>query len=163
MFTLVKALQYKAVDAYFNHYRKMFTSIHPVEILDYSTEMNFVQNAEEINKIEKYYGERQKQELGTVKNLMAYVAFGLGAACGVAAFFVHLLLLAGLGVGLAIGAGILISNKFKKNNIILKIQKQKTSVLDIVKKLFAEHTQMIGFYKENDAISVKITEEFAKF
>lgn len=50
---------------------------------------------------------------------------------------------------------------FKKKNIVLKIQKQKSNVLEILYKMFVEYEQFKRIYKERDAISERIMEEFA--
>lgn len=162
MFTLIKTFQEKAVNACFERYRNLYTDVHPVQILDYSAEVNFLQETSEREKAEVYYQQRQKEELAAVKNRIAYAAFGVGAACGIVAFFVHFLLLAGFGVGAAIGTGILISNHSKRKNIMQNIKKQKESVLDILQKLFGEQEKIKTIYKEYDEISFRILQEFAK-
>lgn len=162
MFTLVKTLQEKAAQSYFANYRAMYKEVHPVQILDYTTDVDFAQEAGEIGKVEDFYQQQQTRELAQIKNILAFVAFGLGVVCGVAAPFVHLLLLAGLGIGAAVGIGILISNKFKRRNIILRIQKQKENVLEILGKLFADFEKVRQIYKEYDGISARILEEYAK-
>lgn len=162
MFTLVKTLQEKAANAYFKKYRAMYKDVRPVQILDYSTDVNFLQEASENSKVETFYQEQQSSELATVKNLSAYIAFGVAVAGGVASLFLSLFLLIGTGIGAIVGAGILISNKYKKKNIVLRIQKQKANVLEILHKMFVEYEQFKGIYKERDAISERILEEFAK-
>lgn len=162
MFTLVKTLQEKAAESYFANYRAMFRQVHPVQILDYATDVDFTQETGEIGKVESFYQGQQAQELAEIKNLWAFVAIGVGIACGVAAPFVHLLLFAGLGIGLAVGIGILISNRFRRRNIVLRIQKQKENVLEILRRLFADFDKMKTLYKEYDGISEKILEEYAK-
>lgn len=162
MFTLIKTLQEKAAEAYFAKYRSMYREVHPVQILDYQTDVDFTQEAGEIGKAEDFYQDQQKQELSAVKNTMAFVAFGLGIACGVAAPFVHLALFAGLGIGAAVGIGILISNRYKRRNIILRIQKQKENVLEILRRLFADFAKLRAIYQEYDGISARIMEEYAK-
>lgn len=162
MFTLVKTLQEKAAQSYFANYRAMYGEVHSVQILDYSTDVDFAQEAGETGKVESFYQGQQAQELAEIKNIWAFVAFGLGIACGVAAPFVHLLLFAGLGIGAAVGIGILISNRFKRRNIMLRIQKQKENVLEILRKLFADFEKMKTLYKEYDGVSEKILEEYAK-
>lgn len=162
MFTLVKTLQEKAANTYFKKYRAMYKDVHPVEILDYSTEVNFAQEAPENSKVESFYQEQQSSELSTVKNLGAYIAFGAAVACGVASPFLSLFLLIGTGIGTITGAGILVSNNFKRKNIVLRIQKQKSNVLDILHKMFIEYEQFKRIYKERDAISERILEEFAR-
>lgn len=160
MFTLVRTLQEKAANLYFKNYRFMYKDVRPVQILDYSTDVNFTQEAAENSKVESFYQEQQHAELATVKNLSAYVAFGVAAACGIASPFLSLFLLAGTGIGAIAGEGILIANNFKKKNIVLKMQKQKSNVLYILHKMFVEYEQFKGIYKERDAISERIMEEF---
>ncbi len=162
MFTLVKTLQEKAAQSYFANYRAMYREVHPVQILDYATDVDFAQEAGEIGKVEDFYQQQQVQELAEVKNIRAFVAFGLGIACGAAAPFVHMLLFAGLGIGAAVGIGTLISNRFKRRNIVLRIQKQKENVLEILGKLFADFEKMRQLYREYDGISARILEEYAK-
>lgn len=162
MFTLIKTLQEKAAEAYFAKYRSMYREVHPVQILDYQTDVDFTQEAGELGKAEDFYQDQQKQELSAVKNTMAFVAFGLGIACGVAAPFVHLALFAGLGIGAAVGVGILISNRYKRRNIMLRIQKQKENVLEILRRLFADFAKLRAIYQEYDGISTRIMEEYAK-
>lgn len=162
MFTLIKTLQQKAADLYISGYRSMYKTIHPVRILDYSTDANLANESGEISKAEEFYKIRQRKELSAVKNILAYISFGAGAACGVAAFYVHLLFLAGTGIGAAIGIGILISNKYKRKNIALKNQTQKENVLEILHKLVAEHTKMKELYDSFDEVSSKVLEELAK-
>lgn len=162
MFTLIKTLQEKAAEAYFAKYRSMYREVHPVQILDYQTDVDFTQEAGELGKAENFYQDQQKQELSAVKNTMAFVAFGLGIACGVAAPFVHLALFAGLGIGAAVGVGILISNRYKRRNIMLRIQKQKENVLEILRRLFADFAKLRAIYQEYDGISTRIMEEYAK-
>ena len=162
MFTLVKTLQEKAADSYFKKYRAMYKDVHPVQILEYSADVNFAQEVAENSQVEAFYQEQQSAELATVKNLGAYIAFGAAVAFGVASFFFNLFLLIGTGIGAMVGAGILISNNFKKKNIRLKIQKQKSNVLEILHKMFVEYEQFRGIYKERDAISERILDEFAK-
>ena len=162
MFTLIKTLQDKAATSYFENYRAMYTNIHPISIQDYSTDADFTNESKEISKVEEYYSDKQRQELSTVKDLGAYIAFGAGVACGVAAFFTSLFLLVGLGIGGIVGAGMLISNRFQRKNIVLKNQTQKENVLEILHKLYGDFNSMKELYQGFDAVSSRITEEIAK-
>lgn len=162
MFTLLKRLEEKAADSYFQMYRNMYRDVHPVQILDYASEADFSNESGEIQKAESFYEEQQRQEMDAVKNTSAYIAFGVGALCGAAAFFTDLLLLTGLGIGVCVGAGLLAANSFKKKNIALRIQKSKTDVTDILHKLFGEYGDMTKLYRELDGVSEKIVGELAK-
>lgn len=140
----------------------MYKDVRPVQILDYSTDVNFTQETAENSKVESFYQEQQQEELATVKNLNAYIAFGAAAACGIASPFFSLFLLLGTGIGIITGVGVLIANNFKKKNIVLRIQKQKSNVLEILHKMYIEYEQFKRIYTERDAISERIMEEFAK-
>ena len=162
MFTLVKTLQEKAANKCFDQYRSMYKDTHPVQILDYSSDVSFQQESTENNKVESFYQEMQKNEMASVKNLGAYIAFGIAVACGIASPFVNLLFLIGTAIAGLAGAGILVSNRFKRKNIILRVQKQKSNVLEILHKMFVEYESFKELYKERDEISEKIMNEFAK-
>lgn len=162
MFTLLKSFQEKAAASYFAGYRDMYRTVDSVSILDYCADVDFMDEAGETVKAENRYQEQQKQELSHIKNLPAYLSLAAGVACGGMAFFVHPFLFAGLGIGAVIGAGLLLSNRFRRKNVILKMQKQKESVLGILHQLFAEHEKMRRLYEGFDEISGKIVEELAK-
>lgn len=162
MFTLVETLQEKAATKYFEQYRSMYKDIHSVQILDYSSDVNFQQETSENSKIESYYQELQQNEMASVKDIGAYIAFAVAAASGIASPFVNLLLLIGTTVAGVAGAGILISNKFKRKNIIFRVQKQKSNVLETLHKMFVEYESMKSLYKERDEISERIMNELAK-
>ena len=75
MFTLLKTFQQKAADSYFWKYRSLYKDVHPVGILDYTSDVNFREEEKEMSKIEQFYAEQQKQELSEVKNITAYMHF----------------------------------------------------------------------------------------
>lgn len=162
MFTLIKTLQDKAASGYFENYRAMFRKVHPISVQDYSADADLTDEDKEVGRAEAFYTDKQKQELLAVKNLGAYIALGIGAACGAASFFLSPFLLAGLGAGAAAGAGILISNRHKKKDIARRIQTQKEGVVEILHKLFEEFGRLQALYKEYDGISARIEEEIAK-
>ena len=163
MFTLTKTLQDKAATAYIDGYRSMYSNVKSISIQDYFTQADFTNQAGENAKVENFYLEKEREERAAVKNIGAYIAFGAGALCiGGAIALSQWILLAGLGIGGAIGAGILIANNFKRKNISLKIHAQKENVLEILRKLFVEFDKMKDIYKGYDEISAKISEEIAK-
>ncbi len=162
MFTLTKTLQDKAATSYFQYYRSMYSNVHPITIQDYSTDCDFTNETSETGKIDSYYSDLQRQELATVKDVSAYVAIGLGVACGVAAFFTSMLLFIGTAIGAIVGAGTLISNNFKRKNIVLKYQTQKASVQEILHKMFADFEGVKQLYRQFDDVSGRVTGEIAK-
>ena len=162
MFTLVKSYQEKAVEAYFENYRSSFKSVHPVTILGYSSDVNFEDEPAEKEKVNQYFEDLQKGEMSEIKDISAYVLFGIGIACAIAAPFVSPLFLIGTVLGGAIGAIQMVVNKFKRKNVRMKYQKQKDSMLEVLHKLVAEYGKMKEIYKGYDDVSAKILEELAK-
>lgn len=162
MFTLIKTLQDKSAQSYFDYYRAMYSSNQMVEIQDYSATVDFNSMDKELSAVQEFYRNKEAVELAQVKNIGAIIAFVAAVGCGVGAFFTSLFLLAGTAIGAVIGIGTLISNRFKKKNIHLAINAQKEKVLEIMNKLFREFGEMRELYKECDSISKKITDEIAK-
>lgn len=162
MFTLVKSFQEKAADVYFEKYRSTFKTVHPVTIMDYSTDMDLEDEHNEIVKIKNYCNDLQNGELSQVKNLAAYLIFAGGAACGVAAIFVHWILFAVTALCGALGGIQMAKNHFKRKSIMAKYQKLGESMLDVLHKLVLEFAKMKGTYKEYDGVAAKIKEELAK-
>lgn len=159
MFTLLKTMQQKSVNAYVNAYRNMYKKVHPISILDYKTNANFEQENGEMQKVDQYYNGEMEKELGLVKNLGAYIAFGVGAACAVAGIFLHPVLLAGLAVGGIVGGVKLFLNKKQKDSIRLRFHQQAEGVKNTIHKMFAEYGAAMKHMSENDAVSQKIMEE----
>jgi hypothetical protein len=75
---------------------------------------------------------------------------------------VNLLFLIGTGVGLIAGAVVLISNGIKRKNIVLKTQKQKSNVLEILHSLVVEFTKVKELYNTYDDVSNGILETFVR-
>ena len=160
MFTLIKDIQEKAVNKYFEIYRKMYKSMYSIEIGEYATNLNFTEEAKEVNKVEEFYKEKQKEEVSKIKNIFSYITIGLGAAISVAAFFVHLSLLV---VGCAFVIGGVCNILFKKRkvkNIIRLNQDKKRITLEILHKLINEFNVFQENYRQFDSISKKIIDEF---
>lgn len=162
MFTLVKTLQDKGTTAYFDNYRSLYSSNQIIEVLDYSATIDFNSKDKEIENAEHFYKAKEDDELATVKNTTAYIAFAVAVACGVGAFFTSFFLFAGTAIGALVGIGTMVSNRFKKKNISLKINAQSENVKEIMCKMYNEFAKMRELYKEYDAISKNITEEIAK-
>jgi len=162
MFTLVKTFQEKAAKEYFEKYRAMFKTVHPVTINDYSTDMDLADEGKENVKINNYCDDLQKAEMAQVKNLPAYLIFGLGGVCAVASPFVSLYLLVVTVLCGALGGIKLAQNAFQRKNITLKYQKMREGMHEILHKLVQEFEKMKGIYKEFDDVSGKIEEELAK-
>ena len=87
---------------------------------------------------------------------------GGGIACGIASFFTSIYLLAGVGIGGLLGAGMLVSNFFKRKNVVLMIQSQKAGVIATLNKMFSEYDALQKVFIEFDCFSGKIKEELAK-
>lgn len=162
MFTLVKEFQEKAARSCFADYRAMYREVQPVQILDYAADVDFSQEDAEMGKVEAFYQERQERELAPVRDIWAYVSLGVGAACAVAAIFVHLLFLVGLCAGAAAGGAVFLSNRRRRRSVVWRMRRQRESVQEILRGAFADFEKMRALYKEYDGISERILEEYAK-
>lgn len=162
MFTLIKTIQEKACDRYFDRYRSMNRSVRQIAVQDYSSYADFSNKSKEFNNVEMFYQDKQNQELSRIKNIGAYLTMGGGIACGIASFFTSIYLLAGVGIGGLLGAGMLVSNFFKRKNVVLMIQSQKAGVIATLNKMFSEYDALQKVFIEFDCFSGKIKEELAK-
>lgn len=162
MFTLTKTLQEKAADKYFMNYRSLFSPIQPIQIVEYSSDCNFNDLTGEEAKVAQFYESQQQQEIALVKDTKGYIAIATGVALGALSFATSYFLLIGFAIGLTLGGGIIVANQYKRKNIVLKIQNQKSHVLSILQNTFMEFHNMTKLLGEYDQISVKINEELAK-
>lgn len=162
MFVLVKDFQEKAVQKHINIYRSKYRNALPIQIDEYSATVDFAAEAQELNKVNQYYEQKTRDEIASIKNLPAYIMFGLGAAGCVAAFFTHFAVL-GLGAVGGIGGLVyMLGNKRKKKNIRLRNQEGQRVVQETMRNLFVEFATFKQTYTELDAVSDKILDEFAK-
>ena len=154
---LIKDFEAKAMNEYIRDYRAIYRGTHPVEIMDYRAEMDFQDGPREQARIEAFYDGKEAEELSRISNVMAYVMFVLGAACAGAGIYLAIWpLLAGLGVGLALGGAVFLANNNSKKNIHMKYSTQKEKVIAILRDLFGEYKKMQQQLMEYDGVSKQV-------
>jgi len=162
MFTLIKDFQEKASQKYFENYRAMYKKVLPIEIGEYSADVDFSELSRELDNINKFYEDKTRKELAQINNIPAYIGFGAGAASFIAAFSSSPALLGVSVICIAGGLLYILGNNSKKKNIVLGNKEKQRSSQETLQKLFAEYGKCEECYHELDAVSIKIMGELAK-
>lgn len=162
MFTLTKSLQEKAVTRHVEEYRSRDREHIGIQINDYSTTADFKDEPGEKQKVADHYTEKKNSELAGIRNLKAYLAFGVAAALGVGAFFAGYWLFALTVAGTGYGVYALLSNKFARKQLELKYQNETRNASEILDKLFAEYGRFIEEFNGYDGLYDRILNEFGK-
>lgn len=159
MFTLIKGIQEKAVRRYFSSYQVLHRNTLQIEIGEYAAEVDLAEKSKELENINKFYESKTKEKISEIKNTAAYVAFGIGAVCIIAAYFTHILF---IGVGficVLFGLIKILGNKRKIKNIMIEIQNKKHITQETLQKLFDEFVECDKLYAEKDNIAKNILKE----
>lgn len=162
MFTLTRDLQEKTVNKHVEEYRARRKSAYSVVIGDYSTVVDFNREDEEYSKINDYYTSKKHQEMSAIKDLPAYIGFGVGAAALVASFFVSFWLLLLTVGGVGFGGVFMLSNRGKKKQIEQKCAERIKYTEDIMQKLFMDFKQYQKELDEYDSYYDRIGNELSK-
>ncbi|MDF2511278.1 MAG: hypothetical protein K0S04_1144 [Herbinix sp.] len=159
MFTLIKGIQEKAVHQCFDSYQALHRNTLPIEIGEYSAEVDFTEKSKELEKINKFYESKADEKISKIKYTGAFVAFGIGVVCIIAAFFTHLYLIGGGLVCTLFGGIKILANKRMIKNIIIEFQNMKRVTQETLQSLFDEFVSCEKIYSEKDNISKNILEE----
>ena len=162
MFTLTKALQEQAVDAYVEDYRGRHKVTHSVTIGEYSTDVNFKREDEEYGKVTSYFNQKRDEAIAAIKNWKAFVGFGVGAATVVGAFFAGYWLFAVALIGAGYGVGVLLSNKSQIKHLEQKCSESIKATSDTLQQLFVEFNKYQAELDEYDSYYDRIKNEFSK-
>lgn len=159
MFTLIKGIQEKAVRRYFSSYQALHKNILQIEIGEYVAEVELAEKSKELENINKFYESKTEEKISEIKYTAAYVAFGLGALCIIAAYFTHIYLIAGGLLCILFGGIKIFGNKRKIKNIMIEIQNKKHMTQETLQKLFDEFVECDKLYAEKDNIAKNILKE----
>lgn len=163
MFVLTGGLQQQATRRYRDAYRSMEKDIHPVTIGEYHTDCDFRNRDGENQKIQRFYEARRDEALAGVKNISAYVAFGVAAAAAVGAFFVGYFLFAVTVIAAAYGGFQLFSNSKRRAQLAADCQNSIAGKQELMGKLFAEYAALQEEYRTYDNYSQQIEDAFGLF
>jgi len=164
VFILTGSLNLEAANAYISMYRSLFKPRHVIKLDQFSTETDFRNYEEDSRKQTAFYNDLCDQELKTVKNLAAYILFGVCAA-GIAGaialdFEVLLFILAGLCA--AAGGIVLLVNNQRKKNIRKNYDHTIANQNDLLAKLYQEYAAFWQEFMALDEQHKLILDEFQK-
>lgn len=162
MFTLTKNLQEKAVISYTEDYRSSRKTIFPITIKDYSSNVDFNHESEEIEKIEAHYTDIKSNALSAIKNWKAFIGFGAAVLSLVGAFFAGFELLVLTAVGMGYGIFTLRKNKSQREQLELTCSNNIRTATEIMEKLFIEFNRYQIQFDEYDAYHNRIMDELNK-
>jgi len=162
MFTLTKDFQKKAIISYADDYRSKQTSVLPISINEYSTDMDFKNATGEKSKIERFYEDKKNAVLSTIKDWKAYVGFGVALLSAAGAFFVGMFLLIVTALAAGYGVFVLLSNKSQKKQAELSCFDSIRTTTDIMQNLFSEFSRYGVEFDEYDTYHDKIINELNK-
>ncbi len=122
MFVLTKDLQKEAIERWWKGYRIIDRRHSDVQIDSYATKMDLTAKDAEIGKMNQYYDGMLEKELASIKNLPAYIGFGVAAVSAVASLVVTEAMLIGTALGAGYGAIKLLINKSSRKQAQLRSQ-----------------------------------------
>ena len=162
LFVLTKDFQEKAIREYTENYRNRKTTVAPITINDYATNVDFKNESEEVRKIETHYSDLNNKALSEIKDWKAYLGFGAAGLALVGSFFIGLWLLALTTVGIGYGVFVLISNKSQRNQLELICKDNIRVVTDILLNLILEFKLYQTQFDEYDSYHDRIMDELNK-
>jgi len=163
MFVLTGGLQQQAVEQYRANYQSMERDVHPVTLGEYHTDCDFRSREGEQRKIQQFYEARRDEGLAAVRNVSAFVGFGIAAAAAVGAFFVGYFLFAVTVIGLIYGAFTLFSNSKRRAQLQTDCQNSIAGKGELMSRLFAEYAALQEEYRSYDAYHQQIVDAFQRF
>jgi len=161
MFTLTKDLQEKSIISYAEDYRSRRKRVYPVTINDYSSNVDFKQEGEELRKIESFYTTAKNNALAAIKDWKAYLGFGIAALSVVGAFFAGFWLFVITAACIGYGVFVLLNNKAQRNALELKCIDNIRTATDILRKLFVEFIKYQTEFSEHDSYHERIMNELS--
>lgn len=162
MFVLTRHLQEKAIQDHTEAYRSTDKVHQPITIGEYSAQADLSAQEQEEQKVSSFFTQRRDEALAAIKDVRAYIAFGLGAVCAVASPFVNWMLLAIAAVCCGYGAIVLFSNRSKRKQIGMNCENQIQSTVDILRHLIQEHKEYLEELAGYDAYIEQIDLELSQ-
>lgn len=159
MFVLTKDLQQEAITQRTEAYRAKDRRHAQVAMGDYSTVMDFEDQQGENNKASAYYQKLRDEQLAAIKNLPAFIGFGIAAAAVVGSFFVGPFLLLITAIGAGYGAVKLLSNKSERKRAEAQYQENCRLAEQVVASLCQEYAAFEAEFTSYDAYESEIRRE----
>lgn len=161
MLVLTKDLQQEAGDQYIDSYKRLFSPMTTVTVDDYSGSIDMRNAGESQPQIESFYRAKAEKAKNAVKNLPAYIAFGVGVLVTVIAVFT-MPVLAALGViGLIAGVIILLVNSSTRKRIDLEHEQKIHNVTSVFEQIGVEFKKLEEEYLDHDSLSAELQNKLA--
>ena len=160
MFVLTKDIHQEAFHNRVEAYREVDLKHANVQIDGYATEMDFTNPQGEKAKAESFYAGRRDDQLAQIKDLAAYIGFGVAAVAAVASFFVSLGLLIVTVIAAGFGVLKLLGNKNERKNVQAQFENNcrlSSQAIDAIMKDYAAYQVELASY---DAYVDEIDREF---
>lgn len=157
MIALTRELNEKGVQRYFEYYRSLHTSVHSIQINDYSTQADFSAPQTEREKIKQYIDQKKAEALSLIRNTAAFVLIGGGIAAAVGALFAGTWLFILAGIALGSGAMILYSNKIKRRKIESEMNNEEKNKVDTLDRIIGDYSRLESEFYECDSLSERIS------
>ena len=159
MFTLTKDLQAEAIEQRTKAYRSVDRKHSKVKIAGYTATVNFGNEKNEKEKMEKFYAGERDTQLASIKSWPAFLGFGIGVAAGVAAFFVSYALLLVTAIGAGYGLIKLLSDNASRKETRAEYERNCRICGQALSDLFREHAEYNKEFASYDAYVDEINRE----
>ena len=161
MVLLTKDLHKEAGDRYVDAYHRLFNSKTTAEVDDYSGNIDMKNPESSRSEIETFYHDKANEAKAQIKNLSAYVSFGIGVAVAVAAFYTSLSLVALSAAAVVVGVVILLVNFGKKKSIDAAHERKISHVSGVFGEIAAEFELLENEFNECDELSPELKRTLA--
>lgn len=159
MFTLTSELQRDAIRQRTEEYRSIDRNHAKVTINDFHSDVDFQDRQAETRKIVAFYEQKRNDRLAEIKDLPAYIGFGVAGATIVASFFTSTALLMISAIGAGYGLIKLMSNKSARKTAQMQCEENCRLTGQVTDSLFGEHTAFEQEFASYDGYEYEINRE----
>jgi hypothetical protein len=156
MVTLLRGIDQEAASRYVDDYRAGFVSKGDVVIGDFTAAADFEDIGPAKDAARAFCDAKCAEEQSTIKDVVAYVLFGVAAATAAGAFFTSWALFIVAAVALVGGAGYLYYNKSERQKVALKHEGIARNLQASLDDLSAEYAEYAREYAEHDTQSDRL-------
>ena len=163
MFKIIKQFTNEAFNRNVNEYRSRFKRVYNIKIGDYETQANLANEAQEAEKIQKFYEEKAALLISQQKIWPSFIGFGIAvlAIVGTIALANPTFLVGAVGGVLGGVLKILLTNRNKKR-IKKDSDMQASSAKNILSQIVVDFANYEKEYLEYDSYANEIIDELEK-
>jgi len=162
MLRLTSDYNERAVKQFADEYRSRYKHNYQCTIDDYTSDVDFTREDEELNNIAAFNRSKMMSEKSKIKSWPAIVGFVVGAAAAAGAFFSSYLLFIVTALGIGFGIFTLIGNSKQVKLLESRCEEDTRSMQDTMKGIFADYRKYDEEYRHYDSYNERILDELAK-